>query len=220
MHRVRLSVQLHLDTNISAPKMNQFPQKLQEWDCIWGRGRSHGFAFFLFLTILFFPPSSFSASTFPFSRSPCYPQAAASFTPCPCPCARQGTPGTPVSPRRVTPLCHPLAQPGCRRTFPPQIFREPASLCRIISGKGSQPQSHRGWIFCWPPHNSEAVPVNVPRQPAALTPSASLRAQPLPSGTSTNTPSTAGTQTALTRIWERRRREVQANGQANWVGHK
>lgn len=31
MHRAELSVPLHLDTNVSAPPMNQFPQKLQHW---------------------------------------------------------------------------------------------------------------------------------------------------------------------------------------------
>lgn len=54
--------------------MNQFPQKLQHWDCIWGRGRSHCSAtFFLnqtfplksLLTQTFLPYSAFSPCTAP-----------------------------------------------------------------------------------------------------------------------------------------------------------
>lgn len=113
-------MQLHLDTNISAPKMNQFPQKLQEWDCIWGRGRSHGFAFFLFLTILFFPPSSFSASTFPFFSFSLLPSGCSELYPVSLSLCQAGDTGDSC----VTPPCHPPVSPPCPAQLP-QDFPSP-----------------------------------------------------------------------------------------------
>lgn len=137
--------------------MNQFPQKLQEWDCIWGRGRSHRFAaatFFFFNRTFFFPPSSFSNKHFFFF--PYSPPASL----CPSHQRRAGRAmGTQSWARGAGAGC----SPPRRGWQPPQGFNPPEQShawksppkCSLFQGEGAaaevtsiQPGSPQGFGGC------------------------------------------------------------------------
>lgn len=92
--------------------------------------------FFLFLTILFFPPSSFSASTFPFFSFSLLPSGCSELHPVSLSLCQAGDTGDSC----VTPLCHPLPSPAAAGLSLPKFSVSPPLSAELFQGRDLSPK--------------------------------------------------------------------------------